>query len=80
MGVATAFHEAGFPPGQLVTSLAAFTVGVETGHVAVLAVAFLALAWAREKKWYRSRIAIPLSLIIAVVALVWLMQRLAPPG
>lgn len=77
MGVATAFHEAGFPPGQLVQSLAAFTVGVEGGHMAVLAVAFLALGWTKNRKWYRKRVAIPLSLIIAAIALFWMVQRIA---
>jgi hypothetical protein len=76
MGVATAFNEAGFPPGQLVTSLAAFTVGVEAGHAAVLIAAFLALGWFRNKPWYRNRIAIPLSILIAIVAIVWIFQRI----
>ncbi len=76
MGVATAFNEAGFPPGQLVQSLAAFTVGVEGGHIAVLLAAFAALGWSKDKKWYRSRLAIPLSLIIAAIALYWMAQRI----
>jgi hypothetical protein len=76
MGVATAFNEAGFPPGQLVTSLAAFTVGVEGGHIAMLVVAFLALGWFRDKHWYRKRLAIPLSILIALVALFWVVQRI----
>lgn len=76
MGVASAFNEAGFPPGQLVSSLAAFTVGVEGGHLAILAAAFLLLGWTSHKKWYRGRVAIPLSLVISLVALVWLVQRL----
>jgi hypothetical protein len=76
MGVATAFNEAGFPPGQLVTSLAAFTVGVEGGHIAVLIVAFLALGWFRDKPWYRKRVAIPVSVLIALMALFWVVQRM----
>src|SRR5205814_3818726 len=75
MGIATAFNEAGFPPGQLVNSLAAFTVGVEAGHLTVLVAAFLALSWTRNKKWYRARVAIPISLLIALVAIVWIVQR-----
>jgi hypothetical protein len=78
MGVATAFNEVGFPPGQLVPSLAAFTIGVEGGHIAVLAAAFLVLGWFRDKPWYRARIAIPLSTLIAIVALVWTVQRIWP--
>ena len=77
MGVATAFNDAGFPPGQLVASLASFTVGVEAGHVAMLAAAFAALGWMRDKPWYRQRVAIPLSLGIAGVALFWIVQRIS---
>ncbi len=77
MGVATAFNEAGFPKGQLVASLAAFTVGVEAGHLAVLALAFAALGWCRGRAWYRRRMAVPLSLGISGMAMVWLVQRIA---
>ncbi len=75
LGVATAFNEAGFPPGKLVSSLAAFTVGVEGGHVVVLAAAFLTLGWWRNKPWYRKRVVIPLSLLIAIIAVFWIVQR-----
>lgn len=77
MGVASAFSEAGFPPGRLVASLAAFTVGVEAGHIATLAGAFLLLGWCRARPWYRSRVALPLSLVISAIALVWFAQRVA---
>ncbi|MFT3685704.1 MAG: HupE/UreJ family protein [Phycisphaerales bacterium] len=75
MGVATAFDEVGFAPGKLVPSLAAFTVGVEGGHVAVLIAAFALLGWSRDKPWYRNRVAIPLSCLISIVALYWMVQR-----
>jgi hydrogenase/urease accessory protein HupE len=75
MGIATAFHEAGFPPGHLVPSLAAFTVGVEAGHLAVLAMAFVILAWTKDKPWYRRGVAIPLSLAIAAIAVYWFIER-----
>lgn len=76
MGVATAFTEAGIPPGQLVTGLTAFTIGVEAGHLLVLAGAFAVLGWTRNKPWYRARVAIPLSLLISAIALYWLVQRI----
>jgi hypothetical protein len=76
MGVAGAFSEVGFPEGQLIPSLAAFTVGVEAGHLAMLTAAFLLLGWTREKPWYRNRVAIPLSVGITLVACVWIVQRL----
>lgn len=78
MGVASAFHDEGIPAGRLVPSLAAFTVGVEAGHLAVLAVAFLVLGWFRNRAWYRAWLAMPLSVGISLVALVWFVQRVWP--
>lgn len=77
MGVATSFHEAGLPDGQLVSSLVAFTVGVEGGHLAVLLAAFVLLGWARGRQWYRPRVAVPLSLVISAIAIVWFVQRVS---
>lgn len=76
LGVATAFNEAGFPTGQLVPSLGAFTLGVEGGHIIVLAAAFAALGWCRDKPWYRSRVAVPLSILISLIAAYWMVARL----
>ena len=76
MGVATAFTERSFPEGQLVQSLAAFTVGVEGGHITVLIAAFALLGWTRNRPWYRTRVAIPASLVIAAIATVWFAQRI----
>lgn len=46
-----------------------------TNHT-ILAAAFLTLGWFRERKWYRNRVSIPLSVLIALVALVWFVQRI----
>lgn len=78
LGVASTFHDERIPPGKLVPSLAAFTVGVEAGHVAVLAAAFLVLGWFRNRPWYRARLAMPLSVGISLVAAVWFVQRVWP--
>ncbi|MFA6046682.1 MAG: HupE/UreJ family protein, partial [Phycisphaerales bacterium] len=75
MGFASALSEVGLPTGQLVAGLISFNIGVECGHLTVLAAAFLLLGWTRTKPWYRPRIAIPLSLAIAAIALVWFVQR-----
>lgn len=80
MGVASELIKAGFPEGQLVSSLAAFTVGVEGGHVFVLALAFLVLGWCGNKPWYRGRVAIPISMAIAGVAIYWMVQRVLAPA
>jgi hydrogenase/urease accessory protein HupE len=75
MGFASALTEIGLPTGQLVTGLVGFSIGVECGHMAVLAAAFLLLVWFRDRPWYRPRIAIPLSLLVAAAGLAWMAQR-----
>jgi hypothetical protein len=77
MGFASALSDIGLPTGQLVAGLVAFNVGVEGGHLAVLACAAVLLGWSRNKPWYRKRVAIPLSVAITLVALAWVVQRIA---
>jgi hypothetical protein len=79
MAFASALREVGLPTSKLVAGVLAFNVGVEGGHLTVLAAAFLALGWWRSKPWYRKRVAIPLSLVIAAIAMIWMVQRLTPP-
>jgi hydrogenase/urease accessory protein HupE len=76
MGFAAALTEVGLPTGQLVIGLLGFNLGVELGHLAILALAFLLLASCRDKPWYRARVALPLSLLIALTGFAWMMQRL----
>jgi hypothetical protein len=42
----------------------------------VLVAAFLLLGWTRGKPWYRSRVEIPLSIGIAVIACWWAVERM----
>lgn len=76
LGFASGLMEVGLPTGQLVAGILAFNLGVELGHLAVLLVAAICIARWREKPWYRRRIVIPMSTLIAAVACFWLMQRL----
>ena len=51
-------------------------VGVECGQLTVIAAAFLVIGLPfRRKPWYRQRIVIPGSLLIAAVGLFWFVQR-----
>ena len=76
LGFAGVLAELGLPRGQFAPALISFNVGVELGQLAVIAAAFLALGWFRNRPWYRSRIVIPCSGIIACVGLFWTAQRL----
>jgi len=75
LGFAAVLGEYGLPEGNLVPSLLAFNIGVEIGQLLVLLTA-AALVWAiRNKSWYRQRVQIPASLIIALVGLFWFVER-----
>lgn len=76
MGFAGVLKDAGLPEGQLAEALIAFNVGVELGQLTVIAGALLLVGWARKKDWYRTRVTIPASVLIAAVAVYWTVQRL----
>jgi len=75
LGFAGALKELGLPPGKFWTTLAGFNLGVEFGQITVVSVAFLLTFWMWKKTWYRSRVVIPASALISVVALYWFVQR-----
>ncbi|MEO5923027.1 MAG: HupE/UreJ family protein [Bryobacteraceae bacterium] len=76
LGFAGALRELNLPRSEFATALIAFNVGVEAGQLAVIAVAFLLVGWyASKRDWYRSRIAIPASIMIACIAVYWTVER-----
>ena len=77
MGFASALGQLGLPQGSYLTSLLMFNIGVELGQISVILATFFLLAkWFRDKPYYKSRIVIPLSVLISLVAGYWLIQRL----
>jgi hypothetical protein len=78
MGFAGALKELGLPRSEFVTALLTFNLGVEAGQLAVIAAAFLAIGWyCGRRAWYRRRVVIPASAVIALVAVYWTVQRLS---
>jgi hydrogenase/urease accessory protein HupE len=78
MGFAGALKELGLPRSQFLTALLTFNVGVEAGQLAVIAAAFLLIGWhCRQRDWYRGRVVVPASMLIACTAAYWTVQRLA---
>lgn len=76
LGFAGVLHEIGLPRSDYVTGLIAFNIGVEFGQLAVIALAFAATGlWFRTRPWYRARIVIPASVMIAAVGLFWTVER-----
>lgn len=76
LGFASVLKEIGLESSNFITGLVAFNVGVEIGQLAVIAVCFLAIGfWFKHKPWYRKRITIPASIVIAIIATYWLVER-----
>ncbi len=76
MGFAGVLTEIGLPRSEFVPALLSFNLGVECGQLTVILAAFLAFGLPfRRKPWYRRRIVIPGSLLIAAVGLYWSVQR-----
>lgn len=76
LGFAGVLREIGIPKGDFALALVGFNLGVELGQIAVLAMAFAVLGAVIRKPWYRQRVVMPLSAMMAGVALFWTMQRL----
>jgi hypothetical protein len=77
MGFAGALKELGLPPSEFLTALVTFNVGVEAGQLTVIGVAFLLVGWHySHRDWYRQRIVVPASLMIACTAVYWTVQRM----
>ncbi len=76
LGFASVLKEIGLESSNFMTSLVAFNIGVELGQLTVIAVCFLAIGiWFKNKPWYRDIITIPASIIIAIIAVYWLIER-----
>jgi len=72
LGFASVLGQYGLPEQQFLPSLIGFNVGVVLGQVAVIVGAYLTVGlWFRNKSWYRGRIAIPASIVIALIGLYW---------
>ncbi len=76
MGFASALRGLALEPHDRFVALVGFNLGVELGQLAVVAAAFALIGWFRRSDRYRPFIVIPVSSAIAVVALVWTVQRL----
>jgi hydrogenase/urease accessory protein HupE len=77
LGFAGVLTEIGLPREQFITALIAFNVGVEGGQLAVIVLAFLAVGyWFRHKPWYRARVVLPLSGLIALTGTYWMVERI----
>jgi hydrogenase/urease accessory protein HupE len=76
MGFAGVLRQIGLPRSEFVPALLSFNLGVELGQLTVILAAFLAAGLPfRRKPWYRQRVVIPGSLLIAATGLYWFIER-----
>ena len=77
MGFAGALSQLGMPANAFATALISFNVGVELGQLSIIMLMYLCVAKQFSAKyWYRNRIVIPASLVIALVAGYWTIERI----
>lgn len=75
-GFASVLADLGLPQGSLALALVGFNVGVELGQLAIVA-AFLPLAYVVRGSWFYRRVVLAGgSSVIALLAAVWLAERL----
>lgn len=74
-GFAGVLADLGLPQASLLLALVGFNLGVEIGQIAIVA-AFLPLAYAMRQTWAYQRLVLNAgSVMIAMVAAVWLVER-----
>ncbi|MFN0204462.1 MAG: HupE/UreJ family protein [Bacteroidia bacterium] len=77
MGFAGALAELGLPKYAFANALISFNIGVELGQLTVIFVMyFLVARLFSEKTWYRKGIVIPASVVIALIASYWTVERI----
>ena len=77
LGFAGVLLELGLPRDEFLTALITFNVGVELGQLTVITTAFATVGYGfRNKPWYRQRIVIPVSLLIAATGAYWTVERI----
>lgn len=76
LGFAGVLRELGLPRDEFVTALLTFNLGVEGGQLTIIAAAMLAVSPLMNKGWYRHRVVIPASVLIAAIGLYWFVVRL----
>ncbi|WP_245848144.1 HupE/UreJ family protein [Actibacterium ureilyticum] len=76
LGFASVLGEIGLNPARFVADLVGFNIGVELGQLTVIALAYLAVGhWFGQRDWYRARVAVPASAVIALVGAWWFVER-----
>lgn len=76
LGFASVLLDLGLPEDQFITALISFNVGVELGQLTVVVAAWVLLQHWFTRPWYRARVVLPASFLIAVTGSWWAIQRI----
>lgn len=77
LGFADAFHEAAGSATDFAVGLLSFNVGLESGQLVVVLLAFVLVGRFWDHTWYRRAVAMPASAAIALTGLGWAALRMA---
>lgn len=77
MGFAHSFAETPLPREDFLPALFSFNVGIELGQLAVLAIAYGAVALFWKRRWYADAVERPACMLIAAIGLFMAVQRMA---
>jgi hypothetical protein len=77
LGFAGVLRDLGLPREEFLTALVTFNLGVEGGQLTVIAIALAVVGAFMKKGWYRQRVVIPASIVIAAVGLYWTVSRIS---
>ncbi|HEX8462492.1 MAG TPA: HupE/UreJ family protein [Segetibacter sp.] len=76
MGFASSLNEIGLPRNKFLTSILSFNIGVELGQITIILAVFALIIFPLGRMVnYRKRVVFPLSVLIALVALYWTIER-----
>ena len=77
MGFASALKEIGIPPNNFFSALLFFNLGVEFGQISIIFLAYILVSrWFSTKPYYKEKIVLPISSVIACIAVYWTIERL----
>jgi len=76
LGFAGVLRELGLPREEFLTALLTFNLGVEGGQLTIILAATIAVLPFMKNSWYRQRVVIPASVLIAAIGVYWFVVRL----
>ncbi len=77
LGFASALNEVGIPPNRFTEAVITFNIGVELGQITIILLVFgLIIIPFGKRTNYRKIIVYPLSIVIALIAAYWTIERL----